>query len=249
MTLLFFLFLALLGFVMKLTAMLTACRGACTGWQFVTSPVLAPNSLARYRPVGDLREVLLRGLVLGSLFAVAHFGCRRVVAEFELQAPVLSYLALPFPLLLGEMLYGLVALLWLPAGFVLPRVFRNPMAARSLADFWGRRWNLWFNDWFRYVIFDRMRSRPVFAIWLVFALSGLMHELVLGVPFLLLTGKNILGIMTLYFLLQGAGVVFEHRMLRGRPAAKRIFVWLVVVGPVPLMLNEALLRVFLLWPE
>lgn len=249
MTLLFLLFLALLGFLMKLAAMLLPCRGACTGWWFVTSPVVAPNSLLRCQPRSNIRRILLRGMLFAVVTMVAHFVYRWVVGQFELRGSILSYLALPFPLLLGEVLFPVVVLLWLPAGIVLPPLFRNPFASRSLADFWGRRWNLWFNDWFRYVLFDRLGSRPVLAVWLVFTVSGLMHEYVVNVPLLLVTGTNLLGGMMVYYLLQGAGVVIENRLLRGRPFAKRLFAWLVVVGPLPLMINEGLLRVFLLWPE
>lgn len=52
---------------------------------------------------------------------------------------------------------------------LLPALHRRPWAARSVADFWGSRWNLWFSDWFRYCIFSRLRRRPVFALFLAFA--------------------------------------------------------------------------------
>lgn len=249
MTLLFLLSLALLGFVMKLVAMLMPQRRPCPGWRFVTSPLLAPTSLRRHRSATGVRGIVLHWLVFTVLLAVAYAGHREVVQRFDLRGPVLSYLALPMPLLFGEVLAPLMVFLWLPAGSVLPRLFHNPAAAGSLADFWGRRWNLWFSDWFRHVIFDPLRHRPVLALWLVFAVSGLMHELVINVPLLLVTGTNLLGGMMIYFLLQGAGVLAEHRLLRRRPVAKRMFAWLMVAGPAPLMINEGLLRVFHLWPQ
>lgn len=249
MTLLFFLAIALLGSLMKLTAMLMPCRGVCTGRRFVCSPVLAPSSLDRLRPVSKVGFLIARGLLFAGLFAVARFAYWRVVDAFELRGAVLSYLVVPFPLMLGEVLHCLIVLLWLPSGHLLPTLFRNPFAATSLADFWGRRWNLWFVDWFRYVIFDRMRSRPAAALLLVFAVSGWMHELVVNLPLWWLTRRNLFGTMMFYFMLQGIGVWFEHRVLSGRRTARRLFAWTMVIGPVPLMLNEGLLRGFGLWPE
>ena len=46
----------------------------------------------------------------------------------------------------------------------MPQVHNIPLVSRGLAEFWGRRWNLWFSDWFRYAVFDRLRSRPGAAL-------------------------------------------------------------------------------------
>jgi hypothetical protein len=68
------------------------------------------------------------------------------------------------------------------------------------------------------------------------------------VPLYYLTGKVRFGSMMVYFLLQGAGLMVERRFLRYAPRARVLLVWLVVLGPAPLILNEGLLRALLLWP-
>jgi hypothetical protein len=55
--------------------------------------------------------------------------------------------------------------------------------------------------------------------------------------------------MMLYFLLQSAGVLAERRFLRNRPCANRLFTWLVVLAPVPLVFHESMLRALHLWVE
>ena len=250
MTVLFVLSLALLGFVMKLAAMFSGCerRGPCPGLKFVLSPLLAPNSLSRCQPLTETFAALRRGVLFIACFLAAHLVCRQVVSALDLRGPIVSYLAMPTVLFLGDALVPLATLAWLPAGYVLPLVHDNPIVARSLAEFWGRRWNFWFSDWFRWVIFDRMRSRPVMAILIVFAVSGLMHEAIINLTLVILTGHNLIGSMMIYFLVQGIGVLIEHRFLKAKATARRIFLWSVVVGPVPLIINEGLLRALWLWP-
>jgi hypothetical protein len=137
----------------------------------------------------------------------------------------------------------------LPCGYLLPALHCRPWAARSIADFWGNRWNLWASDWFRYVIFGRLRRRPMFALFLVFAASGIMHECVINFPLYCVTGRVLFGTMMIYFLLQAVGILVERYFLKGHPRLLMTFVWLVVFVPSPLVLNEGYLRALLLWPE
>ena len=83
---------------------------------------------------------------------------------------------------------------------------------------------------------------------LAFAVSGLLHEWVINVPLYFVTGRVLFGTMMLYFLIQAAGVLIERRFKK-HPAWMRAFTWLVVLAPVPLVLNEGLLRTLHLWPE
>jgi hypothetical protein len=127
-------------------------------------------------------------------------------------------------------------------------MLQSPWAARSVADFWGNRWNLWFRDWFRYCIFFRLRRCPWFALFLVFVNSGLMHEWVTNFTFYHVTGRALFGSMMIYFLLQPVGILVERHFLKGHPRLMTIFVWLIVVVPAPSVINEGLLRVLHLWP-
>jgi D-alanyl-lipoteichoic acid acyltransferase DltB (MBOAT superfamily) len=144
-------------------------------------------------------------------------------------------------------LVALVSLIWLPTGRIIPPVHNNPLLSRGLADFWGRRWNLWFSRWFRMMIFNPMRSRPKVALFTAFLVSGIMHEFVVNLPLYLVTGRNLFGSMMIYFLIQAPAVLFENKFLKHRPVARGGLLWMMVVGPVPLLLNEGMLRVLQLW--
>ena len=217
--------------------------------QFLFSPLLAPNSLERSQPLSAMPRFLLRGgACLGALI-LYYWIYWKLVDAFQLRGLALSYLCAPAVLLMSEVFIAGVTILWLPSGRLLPVLHRNPFAARSVADFWGRHWNLWMSDWFRDAIFKPLRRRPVLAVWLIFFLSGLLHEYVLNLALWFVTGRKLFGTMMLYFLLQAAGVLLERRFLKEHARANLLFTWLIVLAPVPLVFHESMLRTIHLWPE
>lgn len=254
MTWLSLLLLASMGLFMKAMALMVGPRSL----PFIFSPVLAPNSLERSQPFSAAPTFLRRaGACLVGLL-LYYWIYWKLVDAFQLHGIILNYLAVPAVLLMTEVFIAIATVLWLPSGRLLPVLHRNPFAARSVADFWGRRWNLWMSDWFRYAMFTPLRRRPVLAVWLIFFLSGLLHEYVLNLGLWLVTGQKLFGTMMLYFLLQAAGVLMERRFLKHRPLANRLFTWLIVLAPVPLAFNELMLRMLFhesmlrtlhLWPK
>ena len=136
---------------------------------------------------------------------------------------------------MAEFFAAVITIVLLPSGQLLPPVHCRPWQARSIADFWGRRWNLWFSDWFRYALFTRLRGWPVGALILIFAISGVMHEWVINVPLYCLTGRALFGLMMVYFLLQAVGLLLERRFLKDRGVLRVGFAWLVILAPAPLV--------------
>lgn len=241
--------IATMMWVLKVIALLVPGGTKARTARFLTSPMLAPTSLERAEPLSAFPARLLRGgACLGALL-LYYWIYWTVVDAFHLRGPVLSYLSTLAVLLMTETIAFIVTLLWLPSGRLMPGPHRNPFAARTVADFWGRRWNLWMSDWFRFAMFAPLRRRPALAVWLIFFVSGLLHEYVLNVTLWLVTGRKLFGTMMLYFLLQGAGVLIERSSLRDHPRANRLFTWLVVLAPVPLVFHESMLRTLHLWPK
>jgi len=129
--------------------------------------------------------------------------------------------------------FHLASLWWRRAGVAAAPMMRNPLAARSVADFWGARWNTAFNR----IAFDfayrplRRLGTPFTATLLVFGLSGIIHELVISLP-----ARAGYGLPTAYFLIQGLGVTFERtglgrRLGLGRGVRGWCFAVLVTAGP------------------
>jgi hypothetical protein len=251
MTVCWVLSVTLLGFVMKLAALLVPSPSRKTRWSFVLSPVPSPSSLSRSPPSAPSASGVscVRRLALFGAGVVLYYWLYwHVVRRFDLTGPVLGYLAAPALLLVAEVVSAMVSLLWLIIGRCPRPLLYAPPLARSVGDFWGRRWNLWFSDWFRYTVFAPLRRRPVLALLLVFAISGVMHEAVINVPLFFVTGRVLFGSMMLYFMIQPMGVLIERHFFKANPAARVALAWLIVLGPVPLLLNEGMLRALHLWP-
>jgi hypothetical protein len=246
MTLLFLLALAVMGVVMKLVVAIFP-KTIREYKPHVFWLLLSPASNQRLRPIESVAKVLLRTTLLCGALVLSYWVYGNLLRVTHIRGAALGYIAAPILLLMMEAVVAFVTVLWLPSGRVLPSIHNHPWQARSLAEFWGRRWNLWFSDSARYAIFQPLRRRPVFALVLTFAVSGLYHEWAINVPLYFVTGRVLLGSMMLYFLLQAVGVLIERRFKK-RSAYATVFTWLVVLVPVPLVINEGLLRTLHLWP-
>jgi len=137
-------------------------------------------------------------------------------------------------LLLHFGIFQVVALMWQAAGVNAKAIMSAPLRATSLAEFWGKRWNLGFRQLGYELIFrpsHRLLGVEVAGL-LVFLVSGLIHDLVISVP-----ARGGYGLPTAYFLLQGAGITLEHSQLGKRlglahGAAGWLFMAAFVTAPV-----------------
>jgi hypothetical protein len=83
----------------------------------------------------------------------------------------------------------------------------EPLLATSLADFWGRRWNVAFHFLANDFVFRQLLRKfgATGATIFVFLLSGLIHDFIISLP-----ARGDYGLPTAYFLFQGIGVIFER---------------------------------------
>ena len=130
---------------------------------------------------------------------------RRIPAAEPILAGWTGMLGVIFLLHFGT--FHLLALFWQAMGIAARPLMRMPVAAASLGEFWSVRWNRGFNDLVRKHMFlpARRRLGLTAATLLTFLTSGMAHELVISVP-----ARGGYGLPTLYFLLQGLGIVVEH---------------------------------------
>jgi hypothetical protein len=136
--------------------------------------------------------------------------------------------------------FHLLSLAWRRVGVDAPPIMDGAVRSRSLAEFWGRRWNRAFRDVAYAHVFRPLVPRvgATGASLAVFAVSGVVHELMISVP----AGAG-WGLPTLYFLIQGAGTLFERtRTARGLGLGRGITGWLfcalVTVAPVGLLFHR-----------
>ena len=131
-------------------------------------------------------------------------------------------------LLLHFGLFHLLALAFRGAGINVKLIMNAPLRSRSVAEFWGTRWNLGFHELANELVFRPTVARlgVAGALMLTFFASGVVHELVITVP-----ARGGYGLPTLYFVIQGLGVLIERRITRRRRLARRAFA--LAVGGLP----------------
>jgi alginate O-acetyltransferase complex protein AlgI len=137
-------------------------------------------------------------------------------------------------------LFHVLSCLWRSAGLGAVPLMDWPIAARSVSEFWGRRWNRAFRDLAHRLAFRPLE--PLVGAWGAlaagFLASGLIHELVISVP-----AEGGYGGPTGYFLLQAAGIAAERSRIGRRLGlrqglAGRLFAAAVVVGPLGLLFHR-----------
>jgi hypothetical protein len=140
--------------------------------------------------------------------------------------------------------FHVVALIWQRFGVDAVPIMSAPLRSTSLTEFWGRRWNLGFRQLGHELIFRPLHGRLGLgaAGFLVFVVSGLIHDLVISLP-----ARGGYGLPTAYFLLQGAGVSFERSQTGKRLGVRRgirgwLFTALFTAGPAFWLFHPPFLR-------
>ena len=189
-----------------------------------------------------LRMLLSVSLALPTLVLV-YWKFPSFLQAHELPWMLRSYLAVvPFVVLL-ESIGAVTQLACIPTCGALPPLLNRPHLSRSLAEFWGQRWNPWLGGWFREVCFRRYRRRPELGTFIAFGASGIWHELLVSVPLWIVFRESVFGFMAGYFLLQAAGLLIERRFTQ-YPFLTKSWLWVIVLTPVPLVLNRGTLLIF-----
>ena len=135
--------------------------------------------------------------------------------------------------LLGFAIPAFASVLLRQSGVNAKPIMRNPLLAKSLADFWGRRWNRAFRDVMYLFVCDPLvpklgRGGTLLTVFLV---SGLVHELVISFP-----SCGGIGGPTAYFLVQAFGILVQRRLIaHHRAILCRISTFACLVGPLPLL--------------
>ena len=163
---------------------------------FIHSRAIAPSTREWLAAAGKT--------VLG---AALYFGIARRL-EHPLAIGWLGMTGIIFLMHFGS--FHLLSCFWRSVGVRALPIMDNPIAAKSVGEFWGRRWNLAFNELAVELVFRPLTRRiGVKAAGIIaFVASGIIHELVISLP-----AHGGWGLPTTYFFIQGCGVSFERSNL------------------------------------
>ncbi|MEO2013026.1 MAG: MBOAT family protein [Fuerstiella sp.] len=107
--------------------------------------------------------------------------------------------------------FHLAALFWRHQGRDIRPIMNCPICATSVNEFWSRRWNLAFRDYASPFVFLPLarRTSPLVAVVAGYSFSGIIHEIAISAP----AGAGF-GLPTLYFMLQGTGIILERAAVK-----------------------------------
>ncbi|MBC8066578.1 MAG: hypothetical protein H7Y17_17240 [Chlorobia bacterium] len=125
-------------------------------------------------------------------------------------------------------------------GWKVQPLFDSPLRAKSLSDFWSRRWNRPFVEMDRLFFLPALSRFGIrFAVVGVFLISGLLHEFAISFP----AGAGWGGPMV-YFAIQSCFFLVEKQLrIRGS-----IWTLPVVLAPLPLLFHGSFRQVCV-WPR
>jgi len=166
-----------------------------------TRPVLSVRIIGRF-----ILEALVGGAAFVCLWHIAHaqHPLDTVTTLGRLVAGIILLYAL------AEFLKDLIHFCFLASGTAMRPLHDTPVAACSLRDFWGKRWNHAVSDWFHRHIFLPLarQHRPDLGLLCAFLLSGVLHAW----PTLLALGTWAAFEMAVFFGLQGLFILAEDRL-------------------------------------
>jgi len=133
----------------------------------------------------------------------------------------------------------LLSLVWRSCGVTARHIMDKPLAARSVSEFWGKRWNLAFRDVMHGYVFRPLAPMGgvAWATVATFLVSGLIHDVVIS-----FTGRGGWGLPTLYFMIQASAVFVERSrvgrlMGLGRGLIGWLFAIVIIAGPAGLLFH------------
>jgi alginate O-acetyltransferase complex protein AlgI len=174
------------------------------------------------------------GLAVASLLAVPYIGVAGstwlLIAAFLAAVHQGLGRILPF------------GLRWL--GYPVEPLFNAPLQSAGVADFWSDRWNRPFIGMNRLLLTKPLADRFNIKVAAVggFLASGVVHELAISYP----AGAG-WGLPFLYFVVQGVLYTVEQEFFPGDEATpgRRLWTYLAVLGPVPLLFHGPFRMTFL----
>ncbi len=210
---------------------------------FIWSPLLSVASWRQRTPLNGLllRTKAARFALFAVLVPVTWWLYLAVLVPLGPSLLLRGYAAIIPLYFLVELFSTSLELAFSLSGWSIPQHMRNPLAARSIDELWGRRWGTWVSSWLRQVVFARYRRQPTRGTLAVFLFSGVWHEVLVDVPLGIFYRIDVMGGWSAYFAIQACGVLAERTFLRGHRRARFVFAWAVLLLPAPLALNAATL--------
>lgn len=197
--------------------------------QFISKPL---TKAARLVAIGISRILLGLGLLIASKY----------IENQSFNIYFLSDLTMlvGLSLILHFGILNLSAAIWRLLGVNVKELFISPYKAKSLKEFWGKRWNLAFSEMTAIVAYRPLKDRYgiKIAMFCSFLLSGLLHEIAISFPV-----NSGYGLPLSYFIIHGLVMYAENESawvqnIINHSVWSRIWVFGWLLLPMPLLFHR-----------
>ena len=197
------------------------------------------------QPLPGAKRIIAVGMVNIAagflLIRVCHVLAVLAINPALQYAAITALLLIAFSLILHFGLLNISAGGWRYFGVDTYYLFKKPFEAKTLNEFWSKRWNIAFSEMTSITVFRPLKQYmgTSFALVAAFIFSGILHELAISVPV-----RNGYGLPMLYFIIQGVAVVTEKVFIQKKIISLQndlicrvwLFFWLIV--PIPLLFHK-----------
>lgn len=184
-------------------------------------------SIINFKGLLRLCKLVIKFSILSTVFGT--------IQSWDFKTSHLKYYV--FMYLVGACLYlcfhvilDTVAVIWELVFSLTPKqLFNAPFMASSPRDFWSKRWNMFFRDFFHKIFYKNHKSisytRAVGSALAIFAISGILHEYVHWSIMGTISGLNFI-----FFMIHGVATTLQVAIQSSFPALRRVP--LVVAIPI-----------------
>jgi len=206
------------------------------GW-FGMRPLLFETLISKPLPYKTL-------LIKGSVAIVAGMMLLHLSIRIEIYCAQLFFIPeliilSGVSLMLHFGLLNLSASFWRISGVDVQELFKAPYQAKSLKEFWGKRWNVAFSEMTSIIVYRPLKNQwgQSKALLAAFLLSGILHEIAISIP-----AQSGYGLPISYFIIHAALMIAEEKsavvkkILRHKIAC-HVWVAVWVIVPLPLLFH------------
>lgn len=218
-------------------------RGKLNLWQWLVFALCWPGMDPQpFEQLGRKQKVIADRSLLykGGFSAIAGLALLYLLGHHWLSPYIAGLLSfVPFIMIFHMGIGHIGVVVWAGLGIKVIPLMDAPWRSDHLGAFWGQRWNTAFIQMTRTTLFIPFarRRQPQTALLLSFVISGIFHEVALTLP----AGGGY-GRPLIYFILQAVLVLIERRYPCRSLLLQRLYTWLCLLLPFPLLLPPAFLR-------
>jgi len=193
------------------------------------------------KPLDDVTPFILKGIsriIIGLLLLLASVYIQKEFSSIYFLYELFMLVGLSFILHFG--ILNLSTASWRFSGVDVKELFRSPYKARSLKEFWGKRWNMAFSEMTAIVVYKPLKVTYGIPLAMIasFLVSGLLHEIAISFPV-----KMGYGLPFLYFVLHGIAMYAEGKIslikqITAHPILSHVWVFAWLILPMPLLFHH-----------